>query len=637
MRIAAVAFTRRGVRLARRLGVGLREQGDEFTLSCPDRYRLVEEDRALQALSAWCKEAFASADALLFVGACGIAVRGVARYVAHKFSDPAVVCVDESGTFAVPLLSGHVGGANALARRVAGLCGGTPVITTATDVNGIFAVDEWAVSQGLAILDREEAKEVSAALLRDEAVGFSTDFDVCGELPAGLVCGDEAASCAVGMSVSLNASRRPFARTLRLVPRAVVVGVGCKRGTPYEVLRARVDECLSKAQVAPEAVCALATIDLKADEEAVRRLVSDRGWELRLYAAGELAGVPGDFAASAFVRETVGVDNVCERAACAGGGRLLLHKDAAGGVTVALALELPALAFGARPSTAHAKARGGVGSLGGSAAVQEDGDLAGKQLRKVVCVGIGPGGGDDMTLKAHKTLLDAEVIVGYTTYVDLVRDSYPQAEFVTTGMRAEVARCHEALRLASVGKRVAVVCSGDPGVYGMAGLLMELVGEYPGVSVEVVPGVSAANGGAGLLGAPLMNDWCCISLSDLMTPWEEIEGRLRAAGRTGFCVCLYNPGSQGRGDCLARACDVLLEHLGEDTVCGIARNVGRLGETSEVLTLGELRGAEVDMRTCVFVGNAQTKVVAGRMVTPRGYDKRRERPAGLRGRQPRGM
>jgi precorrin-3B C17-methyltransferase len=171
----------------------------------------------------------------------------------------------------------------------------------------------------------------------------------------------------------------------------------------------------------------------------------------------------------------------------------------------------------------------------------------------------------------------------------------------------------------------------------MAGLLMELVGEYPGVTVEVVPGVSAANGGAGLLGAPLMNDWCCISLSDLMTPWEEIEGRLRAAARTGFCVCLYNPGSQGRGDCLARACDVLLEHLGEDTVCGIARNVGRSGETSEVLTLGELRGAEVDMRTCVFVGNAQTKVVAGRMVTPRGYDKRRERPAGLRRRQPRGM
>ena len=593
MRISAVAFTRKGAALARSLGVRMRDQGDEFVLSCPARYMRSAEDRELRGLDAWCKEMFATSDALLFIGACGIATRGIAPYVANKFSDPAVVCVDEGATFAIPVLSGHVGGANALARRVAELCGATAVITTATDVNNIFAVDEWATSQGLAMLDRVAAKEVSAALLRGEPVGFLSDFAVRGELPGGLVCGDEAASCTVGITVSLDPTNRPFDQTLLLVPRTAIVGVGCRRGVLLDVLCAKVDECLVKAQVPSEAVHAIATIDVKADEKAIVQLAAERGWELRLYSAEELADVEGDFQPSEFVRKTVGVDNVCERAACAGGGKLLLGKCASDGVTVAVAMEEPELAFCKK--NLH------------------------QQKHEVVCVGIGPGGGDDLTLKAHKALLNAEVIVGYTTYVELVRDSYPQAEFVTTGMRGEVERCREALRLARAGRRVAVVCSGDPGVFGMAGLLMELAEEEADVRVEVVPGVSAANGAAALLGAPLMNDWCSVSLSDLMTPWKEIEDRLHAAARAGFCIALYNPGSHGRGDHLRRACDVLLEHLGADTVCGIVRNAGRPGEECRIVTLGELRETKADMRTCVIVGNARTRVIDGRMVTPRGY------------------
>lgn len=237
----------------------------------------------------------------------------------------------------------------------------------------------------------------------------------------------------------------------------------------------------------------------------------------------------------------------------------------------------------------------------------------------LACVGLGPGAGDDLTLRAHKALAQADLIVGYTTYVNLVRDSYPQAEFVATPMRGEVERCRMALSEAAHGRRVALVCSGDPGVYGMAGLLYELSDEYPSVEIEVVPGVSAANGGAALLGAPLMHDWCSISLSDLLTPWATIEDRLRAAARADFCICLYNPASRGRRDHLRRACEILLEYRDATSVCGIARNVGREGETYEMLTLEGLRTAQVDMRSCVFVGNAQTRVVAGRMVTPRGY------------------
>ena len=238
---------------------------------------------------------------------------------------------------------------------------------------------------------------------------------------------------------------------------------------------------------------------------------------------------------------------------------------------------------------------------------------------KLTCVGIGPGGGRDMTLRAREALEGAELIVGYSTYVRLVQRDFPHKMYLATGMRGEVDRCRMALEHAAGGEQVAVVCSGDPGVYGMAGLLLELVPEYPGVTIEVIPGVSAANGGAAILGAPLMHDWCSISLSDLMTPWEVIERRLVAAAQADFCIALYNPSSKGRQDYLRRACDVLLKTRSPKTVCGCVRNVGREGEECRTLTLQELRDAQADMLTCVFVGNSQTVVVDGRMVTPRGY------------------
>lgn len=278
---------------------------------------------------------------------------------------------------------------------------------------------------------------------------------------------------------------------------------------------------------------------------------------------------------------------------------MVLRRRASAGVTVALAVE----PWAAKPKRTHDV---------------PDRPRSGRAAH-IACVGIGPGGAKDMTLRAHDALDQAEVIVGYTTYVDLVRASFPHAEFVSTPMRKEVERCRLALERAQAGARVAMVCSGDPGVYGMAGLLLELAGEYPDVEVEVVPGVSAANGGAALLGAPLMHDWCCVSLSDLMTPWEKIEARLRAAARADLCMCLYNPASRTRRDHLRRACDILLECRGPQTACGIARNVGRVGETCATLSLAELRDTQVDMQTCVFIGNSQTRIINGRMITPRGY------------------
>lgn len=240
-------------------------------------------------------------------------------------------------------------------------------------------------------------------------------------------------------------------------------------------------------------------------------------------------------------------------------------------------------------------------------------------MKKLYVVGLGPGDEQNMTGRALAALEESEVIVGYTAYVDLIRARYPEKAFLATAMRGEVERCRMALEAACGGRTVAVVSSGDAGVYGMAGLVYELAQGYDPIDIEVVPGVTAACSGAALLGAPLIHDFAVISLSDLLTPWELIERRLDAAGRADFCICLYTPASRRRADYLRRACDILLRSRAPETVAGLVRNAGRAGESARVLTLGELREAQADMFTTVFIGNSQTKKLSGGMVTPRGY------------------
>ena len=250
-------------------------------------------------------------------------------------------------------------------------------------------------------------------------------------------------------------------------------------------------------------------------------------------------------------------------------------------------------------------------------------------MEKVYAVGMGPGNGDQMTAEAREVIVSCDVIAGYTVYVDLVRKVLKERElegkeFITTPMTQEVKRCRLAFEQAQKGKKVAMVCSGDAGVYGMAGLLLEISGDYPEAEVEVVPGITAALSGAAVLGAPLIHDFAVISLSDLLTPWEKIEKRLRGAAKADFCICLYNPSSRKRHDYLKKACGIMLESKAGDTVCGIVRNIGREGEGCAFCTLEELKDAETDMFTTVFIGNSQTRMVNGRMVTPRGYRNDRE-------------
>lgn len=240
-------------------------------------------------------------------------------------------------------------------------------------------------------------------------------------------------------------------------------------------------------------------------------------------------------------------------------------------------------------------------------------------MSKLVVVGIGPGDFEHMTVQADRVLKESQVIVGYHVYVDLVKDRYPGKEFLTTPMTREADRCRMALDAARDGKYVAMVCSGDSGVYGMAGLVYQLRGGDPDPEIEVVPGLTAACSGAAVLGAPLTHDFAVISLSDRLTPWEKIEARLLAAAGSDLSVVLYNPASKGRPEHLQRACDILLRVLPEDRICGVVRNIGRPGESGTVLSLRDLRTFDADMFCTVFIGNSQTAVIGEMMVTPRGY------------------
>ncbi len=240
-------------------------------------------------------------------------------------------------------------------------------------------------------------------------------------------------------------------------------------------------------------------------------------------------------------------------------------------------------------------------------------------MGKLIVVGIGPGNYENMTIKADRALQSCDVIIGYHVYVDLVKERYSDKEFLTTPMTQETKRCQMAIDLARQGKTVAMVCSGDSGIYGMAALIYELRGECSDPEVEVIPGLTAACSGAALLGAPLTHDFAVISLSDRLTSWEKIEKRLEAAAAADLSIVLYNPASRGRPDHLRRACDILLRHLPEDRLCGIAQYIGRDGENKRLMPLGELRSAAVDMFCTVFIGNEMTKEIVQNMVTPRGY------------------
>lgn len=336
MRAAILAFSRQGCRTARRI------QG-----ACPEivwqAYTMERFGEAgFSPITPECYGVcFAESELMVFVGSCGIAVRKIAPFVHDKRTDPAVLCVDEMGTFVIPLLSGHIGGANAFAWRIAENLNATPVITTATDINRRFSVDTWAAENGFSISSMKLAKAVSAAILEGD-VPLKSDVPVAGTLPNGVILGETG-----NLGIYLTATNKePFANTLRLIPKVLRLGIGCRRGTGKEAIQTAVEQVFRENHLDFRAVHSAASIDLKKDEEGLLSFCQEQNIPIRFYAAEELNAVSGDFTPSSFVRSVTGVDNVCERSALIGADHLIVRKTACHGVTVAVATEKWEVHFG---------------------------------------------------------------------------------------------------------------------------------------------------------------------------------------------------------------------------------------------------------------------------------------------------
>jgi cobalt-precorrin 5A hydrolase/precorrin-3B C17-methyltransferase len=505
----------------------------------------------------------------------GAAVRLLAPHLADKHTDPGVVCVDEAGRWAVPVLGAHGGSANALAVRVSEVLGTTPVITTATDSVGVNALDRlgWPVEGDLAAVAR--------AMLDGEAVTLAADqARPLPPLPVRRVAYEDLTAPAVVVTDRLLSHLPSPSVVLR--PPSLVLGIGASRNAPADEIDSLVAEVLRSAGLSALSVAAVATADAKADEQGILEVCARHGWQLTTYAAGVLAevAVPNP---SAVVQQAVGTPSVAEASALlhAGpGAELVAAKHASAMATVAVARSRP---------------RG-----------------------RLTLVGLGPGARDLLSPRAAAALAGSGFVVGLDQYVAQVRDLIrPGTVVLESGLGHEEARARTAVDLAREGNAVALIGSGDAGVYAMASPALEMADDS--FDVVGVPGITAALAAASLLGAPLGHDHAAISLSDLHTPWPAIERRVRAAAEGDFVVTFYNPRSRGRDHQLPDALDILRQHRPPTTPVGLVRDASRPAERVLLTTLAQVRAQDVDMLTVVVVGSSQTVEVAGRMVTPRGY------------------
>ncbi|MEU4680089.1 precorrin-3B C(17)-methyltransferase [Micromonospora sp. NPDC023737] len=538
------------------------------------------------------RAAWAECDAVVAFLATGAVVRILAPLLGDKRTDPAVVVVDEAARHAVALLGGHAGGANALAVRVAALLDAEPVVTTATDAVGLPGLDTlgWPVEGAVAavaraILDGEPVRLIADAAWPLPALPENVHADTA-DTPD--PADDGAGRGREGAAYRLLVTDRVVpldGRTAVLRPPSLVAGVGASRGVPAAEVADLLRRVLTDAGLSPASLRCLASADVKADEAGIVATAQALGVPLVTRPAAQLAAVDVPHP-SEVVRAAVGTPSVAEAAALLGtadrpaDAELLVPKTASAMATVAVARHAP---------------RG-----------------------RLALVGLGPGAPDLRTPRAVAELRRAAVVVGLDQYLDQVRDVLrPGTRVLASGLGAEQARARAAVSEAAAGRAVALVGSGDAGVYAMASPALEYADER--IDVVGVPGVTAALAAGALLGAPLGHDHAYLSLSDLHTPWEVIERRLTAAAEGDFVVLLYNPRSRARDWQLGAALKILGRHRPPSTPVGVVRNASRPDEWVHLATLADLDVTVVDMYGVVVVGNSDTRVVAGRMVTPRGY------------------
>ena len=599
-RCALYAFTDKGLTRAREIAAGLglptvlhstHPSGAEGIVHIP------AQDFDSRLAANW-----AQFDAHIFIGATGIPFRKAAPLLRDKNIDPAVLACPESGSHVIALTSGHFGGTNRLARRIARITGGQAVIGSPADVNSLPAFDEAAAQEHARILNPEAVRALNAALLDGSPIAFcgtravferhfaSTGQVAFFENPQDVTCGHavlwDSENTLPEEVLYLDVSSRAF-----------VLGVGCRRGVKPQELRLVAERYLSEFGLNAENIAGIATCTVKEDEPAILGL--GEAWQVPVafHSAEELDAVPVS-APSEKVREKVGTASVCEAACLLSAGygsipqpALYAPKSAFGDVTLALA-RLPHLPV----------PKSGQG--------------------EIVVAGLGSGAPGHITPDVDTALRRCDTVAGYSHYVDFIRDRIAGKPVIQNGMKGEVERCLSALEAALAGQNVCMVCSGDPGILAMAGLLYELRTREPrfrDIPIRVLPGITAATIAASSLGAPLQNGFSLVSLSDLLVSADEVRRNIRSVAQSLLPVALYNPAGRKRRDLLEETLAVFREHRGEDVLCAYVKNAGREQETKWVGKLSEFPAAEVDMSTLIIIGGPRTRLDSGVLYEPRGY------------------
>ena len=590
--IAIVALGPAGAALGRRLQVALPGSRLHGPSGHPGGW-----DESYARASAHIAELFAVGRPILGLCASGILIRSVAPLLAAKRVEPPVVAVAEDGSVAVPLVGGHHG-ANALARTVAALTGGVAAITTAGDLRLGLALDE--PPPGWRIADPEQVRPVTAALLRGEPVALVAEAGGVDWLRAGAIDWAEQSERQVLVT---DRAVGPATDALVFHPPVLALGIGCERGCPAGEIADLAHSALAEAGLAAAAVAAVVSVELKLAEPGIHALAASLGVPSRFFSAARLLAETErltERSAAAF--RATGAWGVAEGAALAAagpGGMLVVPKRKSRRATCAVA----------------------------RAPVPIDAGTIGHPRGMLAVVGIGPGDPAWRTPEASAALAGATDIFGYGLYLDLLGRAIDGKIHHPSGLGEEEARVCRALDLAAEGRSVALVSSGDAGIYGLAPLVFELLDRAakPGwhsVEIRVCPGVSAAQAVAARAGAPLGHDFCAISLSDLMTPWETIRTRIESAAAADFVVALYNPSSARRRARFVEAVKILLRYRPPQTLVFLGRNLGRADEDRQLLTLAELSNAEIDMLSLVIVGSSATRRLdtdPPRLYTPRGY------------------
>ena len=593
VRVAVVAITAKGGELARRIAGAL---GDAEVHGLHGR--VADADLSFSETGRHLRTLFEAGRPIAGVCAAGILVRALAPALGDKRGEPPVVAVSEDGAFVVPLLGAHRGGID-LARRIAAAIGANAALTSAGDRRFGVALD--CPPEGWTLANPEHYKSFAAALLHGARV----------RIPAGvpwLAGSDLPRDDAGELRIRVDDAKATGSHdTLVYHPRRLAFGIGCERGASPDEIEDLARSCLDGAGLAPEAVAGVFSIDLKSDEPGIQALARSLGVPARFFGAAALEAEADRLRnPSELVFRAVGCHGVAEGAALAAAGpagELVVEKTKSARATCAMARAPEPL----DPATLGA-ARG-----------------------ELWVAGIGPGDAGTLTPDARAVIEGADHVVGYRRYLDLVAALLHRQRAHPYELGEERARAEKAIRLAAEGERVALVCSGDPGVYAMASLVMEVLDAAPDpawsrIALRVLPGVSALQAAAARAGAPIGHDFCAVSLSDLLTPRDVIEARLAAAAAADFVIALYNPVSMARRETFARVLDILRAHRAPETPVVVARNLGREGEQVDLVSLDCLDPTRIDMMTTLIVGSSATRTfrhgASTRAYTPRGYGVR---------------